>query len=169
VHLLRRTERLQDESFRDGLTGLGNRRVLDRVLPRTSTGSIVMLDLDHFKQVNDDDGHAAGDAVLRSFGQMLGAQVRAQDTICRVGGEEFALVLSDLDVAAAVALVDRIRASWSAQSPQPVTFSAGVAPVTHEGGAGAIVAADRALYRAKELGRDRTETAPCEPPTEAGG
>ena len=160
VHLLRRTERLRDETSRDSLTGLGNRRVLDRVLPRAGSGSIVLLDLDHFKRVNDEHGHAAGDDVLRAFGKVLADQVRAHDTTCRIGGEEFAIVLSDLEVPAAVALVDRIRTSWSEVSPRPVTFSAGVAAVSPDGGTAALLAADRAMYRAKDLGRNRTVTAP---------
>jgi len=160
VDLLRRTERLQDETLRDRLTGLGNRRVLDRVLPRASTGSIVLVDLDHFKQINDEHGHAAGDDILRAFGTVLGAQVRAQDTTCRIGGEEFAIVVADLDVPAGVALVERIRTAWSAASPRLVTFSAGVAALTPDGGTAALLAADRAMYRAKELGRNQTVAAP---------
>lgn len=161
VDLLRRTERLQDETLRDGLTGLGNRRILDRVLPRATTGSVVLLDLDHFKLVNDEHGHAAGDEILRAFGSALGAQVRAQDTTCRIGGEEFAIVLADVDVAAAVALVERLRDAWSADSPRSVTFSAGVAAITPDGATAALLAADRAMYRAKDQGRNRTVAAPA--------
>lgn len=159
VDLLRHTERLAAETTRDELTGLANRRVLDRLLPRTTSGSVVMIDLDHFKSVNDRHGHAGGDAVLVSFAKVLAAQVRAQDTSCRIGGEEFALVLSDPDASGAEELLGRIRAVWSAVSPHVVTFSAGVAPVTVDGGTAALFAADRALYEAKALGRDRTELA----------
>jgi diguanylate cyclase (GGDEF)-like protein/PAS domain S-box-containing protein len=160
VDVLRRTERLHDETNRDGLTGLANRRVLDRVLPRVTRGSIVMLDLDHFKQLNDAHGHAAGDDSLMSFGRVLGAQVRAQDVTCRIGGDEFAMVLAELDPSEAVALVERVRAAWQAVSTRSITFSAGVAAVTNQGGTAALMAADRALYRAKDLGRGRTEMAP---------
>jgi diguanylate cyclase (GGDEF)-like protein/PAS domain S-box-containing protein len=159
VDLLRQTERLVEETARDELTGLANRRVLDRVLPRTRSGSVVMIDLDHFKDVNDRHGHAAGDAVLVSFGKVLRAQARAQDTSCRIGGEEFALVLTDAGVSGAVKLVDRIRKAWSSAAPQAVTFSAGIAAVDTHGGMAALVAADQALYEAKALGRDRTELA----------
>jgi diguanylate cyclase (GGDEF)-like protein/PAS domain S-box-containing protein len=164
VDLLRQTERLGAETTRDQLTGLANRRVLDRVLPRATSGSVVMIDLDHFKAVNDEHGHAAGDAVLVSFADVLMTQVRAQDTCCRMGGEEFALVLADADPRGAAELVRRIRGGFAAvQHPGAVTFSAGVAPVGPEGGTVALLAADRALYTAKALGRDRTvEAAPAD-------
>jgi diguanylate cyclase (GGDEF)-like protein/PAS domain S-box-containing protein len=166
VGVLRRTERLHDETTRDGLTGLANRRVLDRVLPRLRTGAIVMLDLDHFKDVNDAHGHASGDDALRSFGRVLDAHVRAHDVTCRIGGDEFAIVLGGLGAPEAVALIERIRSAWAAEPSRPVTFSAGVATVTAEGGSAALMAADRALYRAKDLGRARTETAPDAGPDE---
>ncbi|MGK2947704.1 MAG: EAL domain-containing protein [Acidimicrobiales bacterium] len=159
VDLLRQTERLVGATVRDALTGLANRRVLDRVLPRATSGSVVMIDLDHFKDVNDQHGHAAGDGVLVAFGEVLMTVVRAQDTSCRIGGEEFALVLTGADVDGAVELIDRIRTVWSKAPPLPVTFSAGVAQVGADGGTAALLAADRALYRAKALGRDRTELA----------
>jgi diguanylate cyclase (GGDEF)-like protein/PAS domain S-box-containing protein len=159
VDLRRRTERLEDATVRDSLTGLGNRRVLDRILPRVRTGSVALLDLDHFKVVNDEHGHAAGDEVLRSFGALLSAQIRAHDTVCRIGGEEFAVVLDDLGVPDAIALIDRMRTSWAAASPRPVTFSAGVAAVAAEGGAAALAAADLAMYEAKGSGRNRTVAA----------
>ncbi len=156
VNMLRQAERLVEETGRDDLTGLANRRILDRVLPRATSGTVVMIDLDHFKDVNDEHGHAAGDAVLVAFGQVLTDQVRAQDTSCRLGGEEFALVLTDSDVSGAVELVSRIRTTWSAAAPREVTFSAGVAAVDAEGGTAALIAADRALYEAKALGRNQT-------------
>lgn len=159
VDLLRQTERLEAQSTRDVLTGLSNRRVLVRVLPRTEAGSVVMMDLDHFKRVNDQHGHAMGDAVLVAFGAVLRQQVRAHDTICRIGGEEFALVLADEDARGVAEMVERVREAWSMAGPLPVTFSAGLARVSAEGGTAALLAADRALYRAKELGRNRTEVA----------
>ena len=159
VDLLRQTERLVEETARDELTGLASRRVLDRVLPRAASGSVVMLDLDHFKEVNDRHGHAAGDAVLVSFAQVLTAQVRAPDTCCRIGREEFALVLTDADVAGAVGLVDRIRTAWCGTTAPAVTFSAGVATVGVDGGTAALLEAGHALYAAKAAGRDRTELA----------
>jgi diguanylate cyclase (GGDEF)-like protein/PAS domain S-box-containing protein len=165
VDLLRQTERLQEETTHDGLTGLANRRVLDRVIPRANSGVVVMIDLDHFKEVNDHGGHAAGDAVLSSFGLTLARQVRAVDTSCRVGGDEFAIIVADADVRGALKLIERIRAAWAEASPQPVTFSAGVATVCGRGGTSALLGADGALYRAKALGRNRTEVEP--EPTDA--
>jgi diguanylate cyclase (GGDEF)-like protein len=118
-----------------------------------------MIDLDHFKDVNDRHGHAAGDAVLVSFAGTLMNQVRAQDTCCRIGGEEFALVLTEAGLDGAAELVERIRAGWAAEAPHGVTFSAGISEIGADGGTAALLAADRALYRAKHLGRDRTEAA----------
>lgn len=160
VDLLRHTERLAEGASRDELTGLANRRVLNPALPRVVSGSGVMIDLDHFKNVNDRHGHVAGDAVLVSFARLLRDHVRAQDITCRVGGEGFALVLTDADIGAAVELVERIRQTWSVHTPPSVTFSAGVAPADRDGGVAALLEADRALYEAKDRGRDRTEVAP---------
>ncbi len=157
VNLLRYSERLMEESNHDLLTGLANRRVLDRVLPRAMGGIIIMIDLDHFKSVNDTAGHQAGDEVLASFGRMLAHDVRASDVCCRLGGEEFVIVAAHADVASGVELVVRLRASWSKRAPFPVTFSAGVAAVGAAGGSVALIAADQALYRAKANGRNRTE------------
>jgi len=116
-----------------------------------------MIDLDHFKRINDTLGHAAGDAVLARFGRTLSAEVRVGDTSCRLGGEEFVVVAAGMDEGGARELVDRIRAAWVEAAPHPVTFSAGLAPITASGGTPALLAADRALYRAKRCGRDRTE------------
>ncbi len=165
VNLLRRSERLETESNRDRLTGLANRRVLDRALPRAHGGVVIMIDLDHFKQVNDTAGHQAGDEVLAGFGLLLGSGVRAGDVCCRIGGEEFVIVAPEIDVEAALRLIAHLRESWSTSAPRPVTFSAGVAAVHPSGGSVALVAADRALYRAKALGRNRTEVHTVQPAT----
>ena len=159
IDLLRQAERLTEETNCDLLTGLANRRVLDRVLPRIDDGVIVMIDLDHFKAVNDGSGHAAGDAVLARFGLMLADEVRTSDTTCRVGGEEFVIVLPGVDVPTAVELVDRIRRTWALVAPLPITFSAGMAAVSATGGMAALLAADQAMYLAKSNGRNRTELA----------
>ncbi|MDZ7674106.1 MAG: EAL domain-containing protein [Acidimicrobiales bacterium] len=159
VDLLRQTERLVDETSRDELTGLANRRALDGALSGATSGSVVMIGLDHVEDLDDQHGHAAGDVVLVSFAMVLTTHVPAQGTSCRVGSEEFALVLSNVDASGAVELVDRIRTTWSAAAPRPVTFSAGVADVDADGGMAALLAADRALHEAKALGCDRTELA----------
>ncbi|MEO8693429.1 MAG: GGDEF domain-containing protein [Acidimicrobiales bacterium] len=158
VDLLRRNERLEDASKTDRLTGLANRRVLDLVLPRTTEGAVILIDLDHFKQINDKAGHYAGDAVLADFGTMLRREVRDTDVCCRFGGEEFVIIAAGTTITQAVELTVRLRDAWVEVAPRPVTFSAGVAAITVAGAKEALEAADRALYRAKELGRDRTET-----------
>jgi diguanylate cyclase (GGDEF)-like protein len=157
VDLLRHNERTEDASNTDRLTGLANRRVLDRALPGAD-GSVILIDLDHFKQINDTEGHLAGDAVLTDFGRMLGHEVRTTDVCCRFGGEEFVIIASGMTVTEAVELTVRLRRAWVRAADRPVTFSAGVAAIGESGGLEALAAADRALYRAKELGRDRTET-----------
>jgi diguanylate cyclase (GGDEF)-like protein len=160
VDLLRYAERLEVDANRDQLTGLANRRVLKRLLPRVESGVVIMMDLDHFKAVNDTFGHAAGDAVLADFGQLLTNQVRVGDTICRVGGEEFVIVAERSDEPTALKLIERLRSIWAESTSRPITFSAGVAAVGDAGSAAALVAADGALYRAKRNGRNRTEVAP---------
>lgn len=142
----------------DPLTGLLNRRGAGRLLPQGSAGDVVvMVDLDHFKELNDTQGHDVGDQVLRRFGQCLRATLREADIACRFGGEEFLLVLPSTEAAHASSILQRLRERWLADSPLHVTFSAGVAPVGTDGFAGAIQAADAALYRAKQNGRDRVE------------
>ena len=159
VDLLRQTEHLAAETDHDILTGLATRRVLERVLARAEDGAVVLIDLDHLKRINDAGGPAAGDAVLAGFGRTLSREVRASDTTCRLGGEEFVVAAAGLDEPTALSMVDRIRAAWTTEAPYPITFSAGVAPVTASGGTAALLAADRALYRAKLRGRNRTEIA----------
>src|SRR5699024_2186500 len=125
----------------DPLTGLFNRRYLDetlrRELARAVRGNkplaVVMLDLDHFKRINDEHGHDAGDAVLRAVAQQLKASVRASDVACRYGGEEFALILPDCSKADAVArsqsILETLRSTpvrTPMQTLGPVTASLGV-------------------------------------------
>jgi diguanylate cyclase (GGDEF)-like protein len=120
---------------------------------------VVFIDLDFFKVVNDRDGHAAGDKVLTDLGAVLRAGIRGNDLAARFGGEEFLLVLGNAGIDGALSTLQRIKTRWSAVRPE-VTFSAGIAEV--EGGldaTAAISAADSALYRAKQAGRDRWEIA----------
>jgi diguanylate cyclase (GGDEF)-like protein len=139
----------------DSLTGLMNRRALDERLGEARTGdSVVMCDLDHFKALNDRDGHAAGDRVLADFGAMLTAAVRGQDAASRYGGEEFVLVLAVTSPEAALDVLHRIRQGWALHHPE-LTFSSGVAPVSEvASGAAALAAADEALYASKKAGRN---------------
>ncbi|MDQ2816013.1 MAG: diguanylate cyclase [Actinomycetota bacterium] len=153
LQLSGRNERLAESASTDLLTGLPNRRMLDRALGRLAVDdTVIMLDLDHFKQVNDSFGHVVGDEVLRVFGRVLRGTVRGRDTVGRFGGEEFLIVLppgEDAD-----AFLQRLRAGWLAERPLPVTFSAGI--VLSAGDPDETVGlADHALYQAKEAGRDQ--------------
>jgi diguanylate cyclase (GGDEF)-like protein len=156
---LRNSDRLADEASIDVLTGVLNRRALFRQLISLTVGdAVVMLDLDHFKQLNDTFGHDAGDVVLQAFGGLLRASVRAGDVVGRYGGEELLVGMVGATPAQAAARVAGIRGQWLARK-SPVTFSAGVAAVRELGARAAVPVADRALYRAKAAGRDRCEVA----------
>ena len=165
-------ESLRYEAMHDALTTLLNRRAvleqLDKELLRSARRgapvAVLMGDLDHFKQVNDTYGHAAGDAVLRETARRMKACVRAYDSIGRLGGEEFLTVLPECSSAIAYTVAERIG-NVLAQTPIitpaghiPVTTSVGVASTDQHVGATAeqlVRAADVALYRAKHLGRAR--------------
>ena len=157
-HLLSKLEYL---ARRDELTGLLNRRVLgeelDREIATASRNqrplSLVMLDLDHFKAYNDANGHQAGDRLLKSAASAWTTALRPADTIARYGGEEFIVVLPDCPPGAAIVAAERLRAGV----PEGASCSAGVATLERgEGAAQLIRRADRALYYAKNSGRDRT-------------
>jgi diguanylate cyclase (GGDEF)-like protein len=152
----------------DALTGLLNRRATERVVARLDTSATVaVLDLDHFKLVNDRYGHAAGDEVLTVFGRHLLEHGRAEDRYGRLGGEEFVGVFAGMPVGEVVAALDRLRADWRQVAPYATTFSAGVAAVGPAGGEQALKAADAALYSAKRAGRDTTRVAPSQAPQAA--
>lgn len=160
-------ERLSRE---DPLTGLANRRdfgerLESEILRADSLGlplSVALFDIDHFKQINDRHGHAAGDLVLRASGTLLRRKCRATDTAARFGGEEFAVIMPDAELCAAARLCEHIRLAFAAFSwaslrqGVAVTLSAGVAQ--HEAGApsrAVLAAADAKLYAAKHGGRNR--------------
>ncbi|HYD55742.1 MAG TPA: GGDEF domain-containing protein [Burkholderiales bacterium] len=165
--------RLKELATRDELTGLGNRRfVMERgaellKLARRHNRSlaVLMLDLDHFKAVNDRYGHAAGDDVLRFIGVAMTLQLRATDVAGRTGGEEFAMVLPETGLQDALATAERIRLAIAATpvptdespAPIPVTVSIGVAALDASGGSldDLLSRADGALYQAKRAGRNR--------------
>ncbi len=168
-------ERLQRQASEDPLTGLANQRAFlgqcavefSRVGRSGGEISIVMLDLDFFKAINDAHGHPYGDRVLLGVADALRRSCRTHDTVARLGGEEFAILLPDTDAATALELAERARATIaSVQLPEmKLSSSAGVATATSAGltALDLIELADGALYRAKRLGRDRTvATAPPE-------
>lgn len=165
----------------DALTGLANRRHFGDQLAREATRaaetgrplSLIALDIDRFKAINDQHGHPAGDAVLRQVALLLEEQVRASDLLARVGGEEFAVLAVDTGMIEASQLAERLRAAIENAGPIavgraaiPVTISLGVVARRIQGGELSraperlLAAADDALYRAKRNGRNRVEVAP---------
>jgi diguanylate cyclase (GGDEF)-like protein len=121
-----------------------------------------MLDVDHFKAVNDEGGHPAGDAVLRTVADALVRRTKASDLVARLGGDEFAVVLPDCSARDAVRVAERVRSAFVvAASPASVTLSAGIATIPDHASVAEelLAAADAALYAAKRAGRDRTEVA----------
>lgn len=155
----------------DGLTGLWNRRYFDTRWAEEIAGatrhnrplSIAILDLDHFKSINDMFGHPAGDAVLEGFAGLLREERRATDIACRFGGEEFSLIMPDTAPRDAAVVCDRLRTKletlkWTRHPERAVTVSVGIAG---SDGAAAVTAgawleaADKNLYEAKRSGRNR--------------
>lgn len=169
---LRLREALRSQSVVDPLTGLFNRRYLENVLERECRRAVragrpltvLMLDVDHFKNVNDTWGHDAGDLVLRELAGVLRAHFRGDDIACRYGGEEFVVLLSDSTPDAAYARAEQLRQmihslsiQYRQQSVGLLTVSIGVAALPDHGTTPEelVSAADRALYEAKTSGRDR--------------
>ncbi len=169
---LKLQEALQQQSVRDPLTGLFNRRYLEESLAKevqkaqrqNHSLGVLMVDLDHFKQVNDRNGHEAGDAVLREMGKVFGRQIRTGDIICRFGGEEFVILLPGASAETAWKRAEQIRVAAKGtqvrlgdSTLEPVTLSIGIALFPNNGTnpEELLKAADSALYRAKKEGRDR--------------
>jgi diguanylate cyclase (GGDEF)-like protein len=169
IHALQ--ARLSEQANRDPLTGLYNRRYLDTTLVRELARceragqplSLMMIDIDHFKQVNDCYGHPVGDEVLKELATMLSEQARTADIACRFGGEEFLLVLPDMPAHIALQRADQWRAAFAATTVRVDTFqvqttiSIGVASYPEHGTSvqELIRRADRALYLAKSQGRNQ--------------
>jgi diguanylate cyclase (GGDEF)-like protein/PAS domain S-box-containing protein len=167
---------LHTQSIKDTLTGLYNRRYLEEMLDREirraaraeQSLGILLLDLDHFKSFNDTYGHAAGDAVLRQTATFVARSVRAEDTVCRFGGEEFVVILPTASLVGAQARAESIRSKLrdltvlhQGQSLGMITASVGVSafPLHGTSPRELLAAADAALYRAKREGRDRVAVA----------
>jgi len=173
---IRLREALRTQSIRDPLTGLFNRRYMEEIMGkevrRAVRGSyglgLLILDLDHFKMFNDTFGHDAGDMVLRETAALLTKSVRAEDIVCRFGGEEFVVILPMADAKASQARAECIRAKLreltlmhDGHSLGIITVSVGVAALPDHGTASKelMERADEALYRAKREGRDRVVVA----------
>jgi diguanylate cyclase (GGDEF)-like protein len=170
--LQKREQKLQEQAISDPLTGLYNRRYLSEFLPRELSRSgrsstpvaVMLIDLDHFKRVNDSFGHEAGDIVLTAVGKLLKGKVRGSDIACRYGGEEFALILPETDTDSAARRAEDIRLAIAAlrlsHAGKPlgrITASFGIAlfPDHAPDTDGLLRAADVALYAAKGAGRNR--------------
>jgi diguanylate cyclase (GGDEF)-like protein/PAS domain S-box-containing protein len=164
--------RLQNEELEvlarsDSLTGLANRRMFMEwyeeqfSLAKTQGSDLccLMLDIDHFKRVNDEHGHAVGDEVIRRVAEALRSHTRGDDIACRYGGEEFCVALRELDVEAAVRLAERLRAVIGAPgfARVPVTVSLGVSSIAFRASSAdeLLDQADQALYASKRFGRNR--------------
>jgi diguanylate cyclase (GGDEF)-like protein len=161
---------LQADAAHDALTRVLNRRgyaerigaEVSRALRHETQVSVVVADLDRFKQVNDTFGHGAGDEALKRFADLCVDQVRGMDAVCRIGGEEFALILPGATADAAMSLAERIRRSTTTALRAPdgsrLSASFGVATYPEHGADAATLLerADQAMYAAKQAGRDRT-------------
>lgn len=164
-------EKLREQANRDSLTGLFNRRYLEGTLEREIARckregaplAMLMLDVDHFKRVNDTYGHQAGDEVLRVFAQLLSEHARTEDIVCRYGGEEFLMVLPKMPLAIARERADRLLSLVQQTAVMfndlqiRITTSIGIAAAPeHAASADDLIrCTDQALYHAKETGRNR--------------
>jgi diguanylate cyclase (GGDEF)-like protein len=170
AELLMAVERIRELATRDELTGLANRRHAQQLMQvefngvdRTYKGfSVAMIDLDHFKRINDRCGHGGGDAVLQRFAEEASGAMRAGDVVCRWGGEEFLIFMPGTHAGSATRVVERLRERVEAlrvvtpDGEATFTFSAGIAEhLPPESVSKMISRADAALYRAKAQGRNR--------------
>lgn len=164
----RQREQLLVLATKDPLTGAGNRRGLDAKLTEVvnahrrsgAVASLVLIDLDHFKKVNDLYGHAVGDQILKRVTEIINLRIRVTDSLYRIGGEEFVVVLEGADLQRAALLAEQLRTLVDANELVPdhgVTISLGVAEFKKdENGNDWLHRADEALYRAKDAGRNST-------------
>lgn len=183
---IRLRDALRSQSTRDPLTGLYNRRYLEETLNRELRRAarakqnlgVMLIDLDHFKNFNDAFGHDAGDAVLREAGLCLAKGIRAEDVVCRYGGEEFVIVMPTANAEAIRARAERLRQKMrgmtvvhEGKSMGMITISVGAAVFPQHGTTAQqlIAAADGALYEAKRNGRDQVVTANVNESAEKSG
>lgn len=167
IKLAAYSQRLKDMSETDALTKIHNRHYLNQWIhhaeqaPRPLNLTFVMLDIDHFKQVNDRDGHHAGDLIIRKVASVLASNKPANGQLIRYGGEEFLLILPEGDIQRIASQVEHLRQKCSVSNPNGnanVTVSAGVYIANHHNDSvlAAINYADKALYKAKASGRNQT-------------
>jgi diguanylate cyclase (GGDEF)-like protein len=164
--------RLETLAVTDGLTGVFNHRrfheALGHEVMRSTRSrrplSVLMIDVDHFKALNDAYGHPAGDAVLRGLAEALSHELRATDLLARYGGEEFAVLLPEAPQERALQVAERLRAAVESKGLHGATVSVGVATFPQDGESAALLlsVADGALYRAKHRGRNRVVAAGAE-------
>jgi diguanylate cyclase (GGDEF)-like protein len=176
AELTQLTQRLEQEASHDSLTGLYNRRHLDALLKRELSLAqrakhaigVILLDLDHFKRLNDTYGHQAGDAVLQAVANYLRSRLRSYDVACRYGGEELVVVAPGASLQASTKLAEQLRTGieqlkveHDGQAITPITASFGVSAYPQHGAEPEelLKAADSALYAAKSSGRNRVSVA----------
>ncbi len=177
----RHARSIHEQAITDSLTGLHNRRYLWELLKREfararrnrTTIAAVMIDIDHFKRINDNFGHEAGDLVIAELGALFKRSVRGSDVACRYGGEEFALVLPEISIENARRKAETLRQGVKSLALEqrgtplgPISISLGVAvfPIHAEDAESLFRRADQALYEAKNAGRDRVVVAQSAPP-----
>jgi len=166
-------DRMKQLAYVDGLTGIHNRRYFEmRVMEELERAgrfqgrmSLIMLDIDHFKKMNDEFGHLLGDEMLRAVSSILKQQLRKMDMVCRYGGDEFAIVVPETTGESAMRVAEKLRRQVETHFfpgvPRPVTISCGVADYPAHGITRdeVVAAADAALYLAKQAGRNRVASA----------
>ncbi len=166
-------DRMKQLAYVDGLTGIHNRRFFEmRIVEELERAgrfqgrmSVIMVDIDHFKKMNDEFGHLLGDEMLRSVSTILKQQLRKMDMVCRYGGDEFAIVVPETTGESAVRVAEKLRRQVETHFfpgvPRPVTISCGVADYPAHGVTRdeVVAAADAALYQAKQLGRNKVASA----------
>jgi diguanylate cyclase (GGDEF)-like protein len=166
-------DRMKQLAYVDGLTGIHNRRFfemriveeLERASRFQGRMSVIMVDIDHFKKMNDEFGHLLGDEMLRSVSTILKQQLRKMDMVCRYGGDEFAIVVPETAGESAVRVAEKLRRQVETHFfpgvPRPVTISCGVADYPAHGVTRdeVVAAADSALYQAKQAGRNQVASA----------
>jgi diguanylate cyclase (GGDEF)-like protein len=166
AQLAKANVRLEVLAVTDGLTGLKNRRAFQeklqeevgRVARYSAPFSLLLLDVDHFKQFNDTFGHPAGDGVLRDVARLLKESSRSTDFVARYGGEEFVILLPNTDQQGSLLLAEKVRKAVERSDwrDRPISVSIGVATMSTANGDGMVLVkeADAALYRSKKNGRN---------------